>query len=207
MFNFPTNGTGRLQVEYFCQVETRSEKGRRGDFPVNIYPLWLPTPSCEFLLERHPWISRMGTCSRGEPHTCDSHMAPEWSVKFPIASPCTWSLSVSSNSCLKTLIILNFPQSVWKYYRRIQSWKTSLRFFAIALTHQGGSSPWTHWSLRTLQISLFHALFQRRGFFENNEFQRSLFSQLWPRQTPLLPLPMTSSTKALSGTQTMRFPE
>ena len=41
-------------------------------------------------------------------------MAPERSVKFPIASPCTWSLSASSNSCLKTLIILNFPQSVWK---------------------------------------------------------------------------------------------
>ena len=118
---------------------------------------------CEILLERHPWISRMGTCSRGEPHTCDSHMAPEWSVKFPIAYPCTWSLSVSSNSCLKTLIILNFPQSVWKYYRRIQSWKTSLRFFAIALTHRGGSSPWTHWSLRTLQI--FHASLQCGDFY------------------------------------------
>ena len=39
---------------------------------------------------------------------------PEWSVKFPIASPCIWSLSVSSNSCLKTLIILNFLQNVWK---------------------------------------------------------------------------------------------
>ena len=88
---------------------------------VNIYPFWLPPNSillrsgpCEFLLERHPWISRMGTCSRGEPHTCDDHVAPEWSVKFSIASSCTWSLSVSSNSCLKTLITLNFLQSIWK---------------------------------------------------------------------------------------------
>ena len=91
------------------------------DISINIYPLWLLPNSilllsgpCEFLLEWHPWISRLETCSRGEPHTCDGHVAPEWSVKFPIASPCTWSLSVSSNSCLKTLIILNFLQNVWK---------------------------------------------------------------------------------------------
>ena len=124
--------------------------------------------------------------------------SPEWSVKFPIASPCIWSLSVSSNSCLKTLIILNFLQSVWKLLQENWELEKFPEIFSHCFDHQGGSSLWTHWSLRTLQISLFRALLQCRGFFENNEFQRSLFSQLWPRQSPHLPLPMTSSSAPLS---------
>ena len=111
------------------------------------------TPSSYTQVPVNFCLSASQTYSQGQTTYMWQPRGPKWSVKFPIASPCIWSLSVSSNSCLKTLIILNFPQSVWKYYRRIQSWKTSLRFFAIALTHQGGSSPWTHWSLRTLQIS------------------------------------------------------
>ena len=37
-------------------------------------------------------------------------------------------------------------------------------FLAAAFIHQGGSSLWTHWSLWTHQISLFHALLQCRDF-------------------------------------------
>ena len=177
---------------------------------VNIYPFWLPPNSillrsgpCEFLLEWHPWISRLETCSRGEPHICDGHVAPEWSVKFPIASPCTWSLSVSSNSCLKTLIILNFPQSVWKLLQENSELENFPEIFSHCFDPPRRKQPMD--SLVTLDSpDLFHALLQCRVlcflflFFENNEFQRSLFSQLWQRQTPLLPQPMTSSSAPLS---------
>ena len=167
---------------------------------------------CEILLERHPWISRMGTCSRGEPHTCDDHVAPEWSVKFSIASSCTWSLSVSSNSCLKTLSILNFLQSVWKLLQENLELENFPEIFSHCFDPPRSKQPVD--SLVTLDSpDLSRALLQCRvflfcfglvWFFENNEFQRSLFSQLWPRQPPLFPLHVTSSTEPLSF---MGFPE
>ena len=165
---------------------------------INIYPLWLLPNSilllsgpCEFLLEWHPWISRLETCSRGEPHTCDGHVAPEWSVKFPIASPCTWSLSVSSNSCLKTLIILNFPQSVWKLLQENSELENFPEIFQplLSSTKEEAACGLTgHFGLtRSLSFMLCSSV--GIFLFENNEFQRSLFSQLWPRQPFLFPLP------------------
>ena len=180
---------------------------------VNIYPFWLPPNSillrsgpCEFLLERHPWISRMGTCSRGEPHTCDDHVAPEWSVKFSIASSCTWSLSVSSNSCLKTLSILNFLQSVWKLLQENSELENFPEIFQplLSSTKEEAACGLTgHFGLtRSLSFMLCSSV--GIFLFENNEFQRSLFHSFGQDNPFSSPYPQNLF---LSGTQTMGFPE
>ena len=116
---------------------------------------------------------------------------PEWSVKFPIASPCIWSLSVSSNSCLKTLIILNFPQSVWKLLQENSELENFPEIFQplLSSTKEEAACGLTgHFGLtRSLSFMLCSSV--GIFLFENNEFQRSLFSQLWPRQPFLFPLP------------------
>ena len=161
---------------------------------------------CEILLERHPWISRMGTCSRGEPHTCDDHVAPEWSVKFSIASSCTWSLSVSSNSCLKTLIILNFPQSVWKLLQENSELENFPEIFQplLSSTKEEAACGLTgHFGLtRSLSFMLCSSV--GIFLFENNEFQRSLFHSFGQDNPFSSPYPQNLF---LSGTQTMGFPE
>ena len=159
---------------------------------------------CEILLERHPWISRMGTCSRGEPHTCDSHMAPEWSVKFPIAYPCTWSLSVSSNSCLKTLIILNFPQSVWKLLQENSELENFPEIFSHCFDPPRRKQPMD--SLVTSDSpDLFHALLQCGDFYLRIMNSKGHYFHCFGQDSPY-PWPHPQHL-FLSGTQTMGFPE
>lgn len=163
------------------------------------------TPSSYTQVPVNFCLSASQTYSQGQTTYMWQPRGPKWSVKFPIASPCIWSLSVSSNSCLKTLIILNFPQSVWKLLQENSELENFPEIFSHCFDPPRRKQPMD--SLVTLDSpDLFHALLQCRVlcflflflFFENNEFQRSLFSQLWQRQTPLLPQPMTSSSAPLS---------
>ena len=157
------------------------------------------TPSSYTQVPVNFCLSASQTYSQGQTTYMWQPRGPKWSVKFPIASPCIWSLSVSSNSCLKTLIILNFPQSVWKLLQENSELENFPEIFQplLSSTKEEAACGLTgHFGLtRSLSFMLCSSV--GIFLFENNEFQRSLFSQLWPRQTPLLPLPMTSSTKAL----------
>ena len=163
---------------------------------------------CEILLERHPWISRMGTCSRGEPHTCDDHVAPEWSVKFSIASSCTWSLSVSSNSCLKTLSILNFLQSVWKLLQENSELENFPEIFSHCFDPPRRKQPMD--SLVTLDSpDLFHASLQCGDFYLRIMNSKRHYFHSFGKDKPLSsPNPWPHPQHLfLSGTQTMGFPE
>ena len=156
------------------------------------------TPSSYAQVPVNFCLSASQTYSQGQTTYMWQPRGPEWSVKFPIASPCIWSLSVSSNSCLKTLIILNFLQNVWKLLQENSELEHFPEIFSHCFDPPRRKQPVDstgHFGL-SRSLSCFAPVW---GFlFENNEFQTSLFSQLWQRQTPLLPQPMTSSSAPLS---------
>ena len=166
------------------------------------------TPSSYAQVPVNFCLSASQTYSQGQTTYMWQPRGPEWSVKFPIASPCIWSLSVSSNSCLKTLIILNFPQSVWKLLQENSELENFPEIFSHCFDPPRRKQPMD--SLVTLDSpDLFHASLQCGDFYLRIMNSKRHYFHSFGKDKPLSsPNPWPHPQHLfLSGTQTMGFPE